>query len=98
MFRVRACDAARKTVLVSLALASFGALSALAFGGTGPAWILGSSAAVGKKAHTHLLVTHVPAMYVGMATDKPRLIKRVSVQVFAKPRQRATAGYVLNCD
>jgi hypothetical protein len=68
-----------------------------AFGVPGSPWVLGKSGAVGEKAHTTLLVKHLPAMYVGMATEKPRLIKRISVQVFAQPRQRVTAGYVLNC-
>jgi hypothetical protein len=72
------------------------AVVAGAFGVRSP-WVLGKSGAVGKKARTTVLVKHLPAMYVGMATERPRLIKRISVQVFAQPRQRVTAGYVLNC-
>ena len=37
-------------------------------------------------------------MYLDASADKPRLIKKLSVQAFAEPRQRVTVGYVLNCD
>lgn len=69
-----------------------------AFGATRTVWVLGQGGAVGQKAHANLLVERVPLMYADASADRPRLIKKVAVQAFARPRQRVTVGYVLNCD
>lgn len=69
----------KKMALAVVVLAAL-AVDAGAVGVTGSPWVLGKSGAVGKKAHTTVLVKHLPAMYVGMATERPRLIKKITVQ------------------
>ncbi len=86
----------KKMAAMVVVLASSASLITGAYGGT-ETWVLGTSGAVGKKAHTDLLVKHLPAMYVDVASDRPRLNMKISVQAFARPRQRVTAGYILNC-
>jgi hypothetical protein len=89
----------REVALAVALLASF-AMVAGSFGVTGPLTVVGKSGAVGRKAHADLVVSHLPTMYV-MSTDpyKPdaRLVRKTSVQAFAKPRQRVKVGYVMSC-
>jgi hypothetical protein len=88
---------------IALAMTVLGLLAAWiagAFGATGPRTVLAKSGAAGRKAHTDVVVSHVPTMYVPSSDPyKPesRLVRKTSVQAFAKPRQRVKVGYVMSC-
>jgi hypothetical protein len=90
----------KKRVALAVAVLASLAVVAGAFGGTAPFTIVGASGAVGRRAHADLAVSHLPTMYV-LSVDpyKPegRLVRKTSVQAFAKPRQRVKVGYVMSC-